>query len=143
MNLTKERQTLEQVKSSILHKAQIIEDEYLRKHEGCKEFIFLYARAAEMEVQIVELLKEENKKLHPNLISAISCYIKSEEYLKAGKLLSKYYPKDSKDYSIQIIKELWNKVEDWYNAQDLNSKVIRFPSHLTDTKAVTHAAHSY
>lgn len=143
MNLTKERQTLEQVKSSILHKAQIAEEEYIRVHKGSKEFIYLYAHAAEMEVQIVELLQEEGKKFHPNLISAISCYIKCEEYLKAENLLREYYPKNGKDYSIQIIKELWDKVVDWYNAQDLNRKVVRLPTSLINKKAVTYAAHSH
>ncbi len=112
MSLAKKRQTLQQVKSTMLHKAQIAEEECRMGHKVREESVFLYAHAAEIEVQIVKLLQKENKKFHPNLISAISCYIKSEEYLKAGNLLGEYCPKRSKYYSTTIIKELWGKVGD-------------------------------
>ena len=139
MDLTKERQTLQQVKSSILYKAEIAEEEYLREHKGCNESISLYFHAAEIEVHIVGLLKEEDKKFYPNLISAISCYIKSEEYLKAENLLSKHYPRNSKYYSIPIIKELRDKVEDWYYSQPLNNKVINFQNHSAYEEVETYA----
>ena len=72
-NLISERRNLQQVKTSILYKAEIAEKKLEKGSETIENVRFHYLRAADLEVQIVKLLLNEgkDKKIHPNLISAI------------------------------------------------------------------------
>ncbi len=134
-NLISERQALQKIKTSILIKAEEGENEFKSGNVPYKYVRHCYLRAAALEVEITEMLKQEGKdsKIHPGVISAISCYLKAEDYSNAVKLLKEYYPKgDSKYSDVEIIDELRKGVEELFRKQDLKGaqsdlKVLPFP----------------
>lgn len=113
-NLRSERRNLQQVKTSILYKAEIAEKKLEKGGETIENVRFYYSRVAAIEVQIVKLLLYEGKekKIYPNLISAISCYIKAEDYDSSTKLLNEHYPEGSKHSTVEVVQELRRKVAD-------------------------------
>ncbi len=136
IKLTTERHKMQKIKSDILCKAELAEHESLnpgnnseRRTEIRKDMIFLYSQAGDLEVNIAAILEREAKcdKMHINLISAISCYLKAEDYDNAAKLLYRYYPKDGPKYSIAIIKELWAGLDEVYLKQDLKQGLTDEP----------------
>lgn len=115
INLIPERRNLQQIKSSILYKAEIIEKKFKKAGKTkntIEDFRFYYSQAAELETQIVKLLLAEGKeeKIHPNLVSAITCYIKAKDFDNSANLLKEYYPKGSKYDSIETVRKLWKNV---------------------------------